>query len=148
MHSRRKGKSRSHKPPVKAAPAWLGKDKKEIESLVVSLAREGKAASEIGRLLRDEHGVPSVAAATNKRVNEILDEHKLRPGFPEDFMSLIRKAVMLRKHLERNPNDLHNRRGLELIEAKIHRLQKYYKRAERLPADWFYEPEQAALLVK
>ncbi|HIE33746.1 MAG TPA: 30S ribosomal protein S15, partial [Candidatus Altiarchaeales archaeon] len=64
-----------------------------------------------------------------------------------DLENLIRKAVNLRKHLEQNKKDLHNRRALQLIESKIRRLTKYYKGAGKLPENWMYEPEKAKLMV-
>lgn len=148
MHARRKGKSGSRKPPTKTPPSWVDVDKKKCEELVVKLAKEGKSASDIGRILRDVHGIPSVKAITSKSITEILKENGLAPDLPEDFMNLIKKAVNLRKHLEKNPKDLHNKRGLMLIESKIKRLQKYYKKKHVLPEDWYYDPETAVLLVK
>lgn len=148
MHARRKGKSGSKKPQTKKAPEWVSVDKAECEALVIQLAKEGKGASAIGRVLRDAHGVPSVRAITGKTVTDILKENKLQPDLPEDMMSLIKRAVLLRKHLDKNKKDLHNKRSLALIEAKIRRLQSYYKKEGVLPQGWFYDAGTAALLVK
>ncbi|HEX2014524.1 MAG TPA: 30S ribosomal protein S15 [Nitrososphaera sp.] len=35
-------------------------------------------------------------------------------------------------------SDHRNVRSLELVEAKIHRLSKYYKRKGKLPQNWKY----------
>lgn len=148
MHARKKGKSGSKKPAIKTKPDWVTMDKKEVEKLVIKLAKEGAAPSVIGRSLRDLYGIPSVKAVVGKTILGILKENKVEPEYPEDLLSLIKKAVFLRKHLEKNPKDLHNKRGLTLIESKIKRLQKYYKKKKVLPANWFYNPEEAALLVK
>ena len=148
MHSRRKGKSGSTRPTAMASPKWVELSKEACEKLVVELAKEGKSASDIGRILRDSHGVPSVKWLTDKTVLQILKENKLEGEFPEDMMNLMKKAVELRKHLDKNTKDVHNRRGLLLIESKIKRLQKYYKGRGILHAKWYYNPEQAALLVK
>lgn len=133
---------------MKNPPRWVDMTKKDCEELVLKLAREGKSASDIGRILRDVHGVPDVKSITGRSVTGILKENKLAPDLPEDFMNLIKKAVNLRKHLEKNTKDLHNKRGLALIESKIKRLQKHYKEKHVLPEDWYYNPETAALLVK
>ncbi|MFC2175318.1 30S ribosomal protein S15, partial [archaeon] len=98
--------------------------------------------------LRDSYGIPSAKDVTGKTITAMLKEQKLAPDYPEDILSLIKKAVFLRKHLEKNPKDIHNKRGLTLIESKIKRLQKYYKKKKVLPKDWYYKPEEAALLVK
>jgi len=148
MHARKRGKSGSKKPAVKAKPDWVEADKREVEKLVEKLAKDGMAPSAIGRELRDSYGIPSAKAVTGKTVNQMLKEQKLQPEYPEDLLSLIKKALFLRKHLEKNPKDTHNRRGLQLIESKIKRLQKYYKRKKVLPKDWYYKPEEAGLLVK
>ena len=54
----------------------------------------------------------------------------------------------MREHLRTNRSDKHNRTKLIHVESKIARLAKYYTREGVLPADWKYDPETAALLVK
>ena len=148
MHARKRGKSGSKRPAVKAKPDWVEAEKRDIEKLVITLAKEGHNQSAIGRQLRDSYGIPRVKEATGKTVGRILKENKASAEYPEDLLNLIKKALMLRKHLEKNTRDVHNRRGLTLIESKIKRLQDYYKRKHVLPAGWYYNPEEAALLVK
>ena len=148
MHSRKKGKSGSTRPPVATKAEWVELNERDIENLVVKLAKEGKSPSAIGLELRDSYGVPLVKPITGKSILQILKENKLAPEFPEDMLSLIKKAVFLRKHLDRNPRDIHNRHGLLLVESKIKRLQRYYKRKKVLPNDWYYNAEEASLLVK
>ncbi len=148
MHARKKGKSGSKRPAKRVKPEWVEKSPEEVEELVVKLAKEGKRPSEIGLVLRDQYGVPDVKAITGKRVVQILKEHNLAPKFPQDLMDLMRKAVNLRKHLEKHRKDLHNRRALTLIEAKIKRLVDYYKDEGVLPKDWYYNPDEAAILIR
>jgi small subunit ribosomal protein S15 len=57
----------------------------------------------------------------------------------------MKRAVRVRKHLDEHPKDYHSKRGLQLIESKIHRLVKYYKREGILPPDWKYDPSKVAL---
>ena len=94
----------------------------------------------IGIILRDMYGIPDVRRITGKKLTQILREHGLEPEIPEDLDNLIRRAINLRKHLAKNPKDLHSKRGLQLIESKIKRLIKYYKRKGRLPKDRRYNP--------
>ena len=148
MHSRKKGKSGSTRPALKVKADWVTLDEKEVEKLVVKLAKEGKSPSEIGRELRDNYGVPLVKPIAGRRVLQILKDNKLAPEFPEDLLNLIKKAVFLRKHLEKNPKDIHNKHGLMLVESKIKRLQRYYKKKNVLPKDWYYNADEASLLVK
>ncbi len=141
MHSRDKGKSGSTRPPRVTPPSWVEYSPEEVESLVVDLAKQGYEPSMIGIKLRDEYGIPDVKLITGKKITEILEEHGLAPEIPEDLLNLIRRAKRLREHLKRHPKDLHSKRGLQLIESKIHRLVKYYKRKGKLPKDWKYDPE-------
>ncbi len=148
MHARRKGKSGSTRPPHRKKPEWVKASPEEVEELVVKLAKEGKRPSDIGLILRDQYGIPDVRAITGKRIVQIMKAHNLAPKFPQDLMDLMKKAVRLRKHLEKHPKDIHNRRALSLIEAKIKRLVDYYKDEGVLAKDWYYNPDEAAILVK
>jgi small subunit ribosomal protein S15 len=134
--------------PVRFVPKWVKYKKKDVEDLVVKLAKEGNTSSKIGMILRDRYGIPDVKAITGKSITEIMKENKLYPQFPEDLLSLFRKAVKLREHLEKNKADKHSLRGLQLLESKIRRLSKYYIRKGILPKDWKYSPEEAKLLVQ
>jgi small subunit ribosomal protein S15 len=147
LHTRKRGASKSKKPAVKAAPAWVKLSKDEIASVADKLSREGKTPAAIGQVLRDQYGVPSAKVMTGKRVTAILSDKGSAPQYPSDLMSLIRRAVRMRKHVLANKKDTHNRQKLSHVEAKIKRLVKYY-RGNKLPDDWKYDPEQAELLVK
>ena len=148
MHSRAKGRSGSKKPPVKIVPKWVKYSKKEVQDLIVKLAKEGHSSAAIGLILRDQYGIPDVKAITNKRISQILKEKGLYPEIPEDLLNLMKRAVRLRKHLEKHKKDLHSRRGLQNMESKIRRLAKYYIREGMLPKNWKYDPEKAKILVQ
>ena len=148
MHSRRRGKSGSKRPPRTSVPHWVEKRPEEVVDLVVTMSKEGHGPSMVGIILRDQYGIPDVRLITGKSINEILKENNLQTEFPEDLFNLIARAVNLRKHLELNPKDLHSTRGLELIEAKIRRLGKYYTEKGRIPEKWRYDPEKAQLIVR
>lgn len=148
MHSRAKGKSRSTKPSKKIVPSWLKYKPKEVELLVIKYAKEGKPSSKIGVYLRDEYGIPDVKLITKKSITQILKGKNLLKEIPEDLMALIRKAVLIRKHLSENKKDMPAKRGLQLTESKIKRLTKYYKRTERLSMTWKYDPAKIKLVVE
>ncbi|KAA0003107.1 MAG: 30S ribosomal protein S15 [Thermoplasmata archaeon] len=137
MHARRKGKSSSKHPVERIHPEWSLKPE-EIEEKILKLAEEGKPPAMIGLILRDVYGVPDVKAALGKKLTKVLAEHGLAPEIPEDLANLIDKRNNLIKHLNRHSKDLHNKRRLQLIEAKIKRLVKYYKREGKLPEKWSY----------
>lgn len=147
MHTRRKGKSGSKHPLRTAKPDFVSYEEGEIEELIVKLAKEENSPSRIGVILRDQYGIPSVKDVTGKKVGSYLSKNKLSTAMPEDLSNLIKKALSLRKHLESNKKDLHNKRSLQLAESKIHRLGKYYRNAGRLAADWRYDPDTAKLIT-
>ena len=71
----------------------------------------------------------------------------LAPDIPEDLYHLIKKAVSVRKHLERNRKDRDSKFRLILIESRIHRLARYYRLAKKLPPNWRYESATASAMV-
>ncbi len=148
IHARKRGKSGSKKPPRSHKPKWVKASDKEIEELIVKLAKEGKRPSEIGLILRDEYGIPGTRYTIGKKLVKVLKEKNLVTKMPQDLMDLMKKAVKLRKHIERHPKDTHNKRALQLTEAKIKRLVKYYKKEGVIEKSWYYNPEEAAILIK
>jgi len=147
MYARRRGKSGSTRPISSSlretAPEWVDMTAKEVEKKVVELYESGLSTSEIGILLRDNYGVPSVAEVTGKKVTAILKEQGIAGQLPEDLQNLMRRALRIRKHLGVNKHDVHNKRALQLAESKIRRLGKYYRKEHVLPEDWKYKPEIA-----
>ena len=148
MHTRKRGKAGSKKPSTRTTPKWVRYKKDEVERLILKLANEGNSSANIGLILRDQFGIPSVKTITGKTVSKIMRENKIYPKYPEDLFNLLKQAVNLRSHLEKNKRDYTSKRGLELFESKIRRLGKYYVKSGVLPEDWRYDPEQAKLLVQ
>lgn len=136
MPKKEKGKSHSTRPVSRRSPSWCKYQPEEAEALIAKLAKEGHSPSMIGTILRDRYAIPLTRSITGKSVTRILEDVELAPSMPEDLDNLIRKATKLAVHLERHKTDLHNKRALQIVEAKIHRLSKYYKRAGILPEDW------------
>merc|ERR1712035_145731 len=69
------------------------------------------------------------------------------PELPEDLYFMIKKAVGMRKHLERNRKDRDGKFRLILIESRIHRLSRYYRQKGVLPPNFKYESATASALV-
>jgi small subunit ribosomal protein S15 len=148
MHSRARGQSGSTRPASKTAPGWIDYKPREIEELVVTLFNQGHTQAEIGIILRDQYGIPRVKVVTGKTIEKILTEHKLTSDIPRDLLNLIKRSVSQEKHMKENKKDYTAKRGYQLTVSKIRRLTKYYIGNGKLPADWRYTPESAALLVK
>ncbi|MEM1597365.1 MAG: 30S ribosomal protein S15 [Pyrobaculum sp.] len=143
----KRGRSSSVRPAHPTVPNWIQYTPDEVELLAVELARRGFPPSQIGIILRDQYGIPQIKPVTGKKLTKILEEHGVRQELPEDLLNLIRRALRIRKHLEEHPKDMSSRRGLQLVEAKIHRLVKYYKRVGKLPKDFVYSPEALSHLA-
>ena len=148
MHARRKGKSCSKRPLITENPAWVTLSATEIEDIIVKMAKDGNNSAKIGLVLRDQYGVPDVKLATGKTITAIMKEKGVAPALPEDLANLMRRAIDLNVHLKENRGDISNKRGLMLIEAKIRRLERYYKANNVLPADWKYSLNTAELMLK
>jgi len=143
IHAHRKGKSHSTR-PLKSVASWVTLGKDEIISMIVKMAKDGLGPSEIGIKLRDEYGIPLAKPIVGKSITEILEENGASGEMPEELDILVRKALGLQKHLRTHKSDRNNVRSLELLEAKVHRLAKYFKREGRLPQNWKY----AAVVAK
>lgn len=144
FHMSRQG---SVAPIVDKAPEWVGMTAEQVVAKVQEMARDGMQPAKIGLVLRDAHGVPSVELVTGKKVGAIIAEANLAPSVPQELTNLINRAINLMDHLRTNRQDLHNRRGLEQIEARIRKLARYYKGEGMLAENWKYTRDQARLLV-
>ncbi|KAA0066416.1 40S ribosomal protein S13-like [Cucumis melo var. makuwa] len=71
----------------------------------------------IGVILRDSHGTAEVKSVTGNKILRILKAHGLAPEIPEDLYPLIKKAVSIRKHLERNRKDKDSKFRLILVDS-------------------------------
>lgn len=149
MYKSRKGQSGSTRPHVTEAPEWSNTDKEAVETLVLDLAKSGLSTAQIGTVLRDEHAVPNARLVLGKRIGQYLAEQDMMGTYPEDMMNLMRQAVAIINHLgSGNHKDIHNKRALEITEAKIRRLASYYIGEKRLPSDWRYKRDELRLMVE
>ena len=128
-------------------PSWLKMNSNDIIEQIVKLAKKGMMPSQIGVMLRDWHGVAQVRWITGNKILRILKAKKIAPALPEDLYHMIKKAVVMRKHLERNRKDKDAKFRLILVESRIHRLARYYKTKRVLAPNWKYESSTASALV-
>ncbi|RMY53291.1 hypothetical protein D0863_13997 [Hortaea werneckii] len=172
LHSKGKGIADSAIPYSRTPPAWLKTTPDQVVDQICKLARKGVTPSQIGVVLRDSHGVAQVKIVTGNKILRILKGNGLAPEIPEDLYMLIKKAsylnfalsnlkrwsnsiltrltlqaVAVRKHLERNRKDKDSKFRMILIESRIHRLSRYYKKVGALPPTWKYESATASTLV-
>jgi small subunit ribosomal protein S15 len=147
MHTKKHGKSKSRK-PIGEAVTKQEVDRGSLDIAIEKYAKQGMSPALIGLKLKSEHNVPYIKAHMGKRLVGILKEKKLSGSIPADMFDLMKKAVKMHKHLERNKQDQHNFTVLHRIESKINRLSKYYRRQGTLPEKWKYDPKEAELLIK
>ena len=147
MHTPGKGMSRRALPYKRSPPSWLKVSASEVNDTINKLARKGNTPSQIGVILRDTHGVAQVSSVTGSKVLRILKAHGLAPDLPEDLYFLIKKAVSVRKHLDKFRQDKDAKFRLILIESRIHRLARYYRTSRKLAPNWKYESATASTLV-
>merc|ERR1712070_671791 len=142
-----KGISSSATPYRRKPPSWLKMKPEDVCDHIAKLAKKGLTPSQIGVTLRDSFGVPQVKTVAGNKILRILKANGLAPDLPEDLYCLIKKAVAVRKHLDRNRKDKDSKFRLILVESRIHRLARYYKRNKALPASFKYVSATASALV-
>merc|ERR1712138_334369 len=147
MHAPGKGLSQSALPYSRNVASWCKLSAEDVKEHIFKLAKKGLRPSQIGVILRDSHGVAQVRFVTGNQILRILKAKGLAPDLPEDLYHLIKKAVAMRKHLERNRKDTDSKFRLILVESRIHRLSRYYKSKSVLPPNWKYESATASALV-
>ncbi|XP_027158283.1 40S ribosomal protein S13-2-like [Coffea eugenioides] len=120
-----------HHPPLPLPPWWL--QEAQEENPHQAQEEEGQGCRPLvlqGRRLRQcleaQEGVFLVRRA----------RAGFAPEIPEDLYHLIKKAIAIRKHLERNRKDKDSKFRLILVESRIHRLARYYKKTKKLPPNW------------
>ena len=144
IHAHTHGKSHSTRPTSKDIP-WKNIDPTELNDLILKYHKDGLTPSQIGIELRDRHAVPLVKNVLGKTLTQVLIENNITFTMPEDLSNLVQKALGLQRHLRAHNSDHRNVRSLELIEAKVHRLSKYYKRMGKIKKDWKYASVVAQL---
>merc|ERR1711981_938393 len=126
----------------------MGKFHRERTAAMGRMHSKGKGIAR--RSLPYKRTPPSwVKQSAQDTVKEICNMAKkgYTPSLPEDLHCLIKKAVAVRKHLEKNRADKDSKFRLILIESRIHRLSRYYRLAKMLPPNFKYDSANAAALV-
>lgn len=147
VYGKGKGISSSALPYKRRSPSWLKIKSEDVIEHVTKLAKKGLTPSQIGVTLRDSFGIPQLKTVTGSKILRILKTKGMAPEIPEDLYHLIKKAVAMRKHLEKNRKDKDSKFHLILVESRIHRLARYYRRSKQLPASWKYQSASAAAIV-
>ncbi len=122
--------------------------KEKVEQIILDLAKQGKTASEIGIILRDQYGIYDVREVIGMKLKKFLKEKGVYSEIPEDLKALFKRYLIVEKHLSLHKKDKHSKRGLRIIESKIKRLINYYKEKGELDPKFRFNKEQIALYLK
>ncbi|KAI3381982.1 hypothetical protein SNEBB_008053 [Seison nebaliae] len=147
MYTPGKGISQSALPYRRTVPSWVKMTAEEVQAEILTLAKRGLTPSKIGVCLRDQSAVPQVRFLTGNKILRIMKANGVAPEIPEDLYHLIKKAVNIRKHFDKNRKDNDAKFRLILVESRIHRLARYYKRKQVLPPTWKYKSSTASAMV-
>ena len=147
MHSKGHGISRRSLPYRKAPPSWVQISASDLTEQIVRMAKRGQSPSQIGVVLRDQYGIPQVKGVTGSKILRILKTQGVAPQLPEDLYHLIKKAVNIRKHIEKFRADTDGKFRLILVESRIHRLARYYRKSKALPPTFRYQSKKADTLI-
>ena len=147
MYTDGKGIARRCLPYRRRPPSWVQISTNDLVDQIIKMAKKGSSPSQIGVILRDNHGIPQVKGITGSKILRILKKNGLAPEIPEDLYHLIKKAVNIRKHMERNRKDRDGKYRLILVESRIHRLARYYRSVKKLPPKWKYQSKKADTLI-
>ncbi len=129
-------------------PHWLTYKPEEVEKIIINKYQQGLTKSQIGTILRDQYGIPSIKDLTGKNISQILKKAGIKEELPEDLIALYKKAIKLHAHLDKERKDKKSKRSLVVLENRINRLINYYKQKKVLPKDYVYTVEKARLTVK
>ncbi|OLL22011.1 40S ribosomal protein S13 [Neolecta irregularis DAH-3] len=147
MHSKGKGMAASALPYSRKPPSWLKTSPDEVVEQIIKYSKKGLAPSQIGVVLRDSHGIAQVKNVTGNKIVRLLKMNGIVSKLPEDLYNLMKKALAVRGHLERNRKDKDAKFRLILIESRIHRLARYYKTTGAIAPTFKYEAATAAAQI-
>lgn len=106
---------------VSGKPSWIKLSGKELEDIVVELAKSGKSPAQIGLVLRDVHGIPS-SKLLGKKITDILRERKI--VFMTDKDVVDKKIETLKAHSAKHKHDYTSSRALSKRLWDLYKLEK------------------------
>lgn len=92
-----------------AKPSWIKMKPKEMEEIIVEMAKQGETPAKIGLILRDKYGIPK-SKLFGKRIAEILKEKGVSYKTEKDVLET--NIERLRGHIARNKFDYGASRSL------------------------------------
>ncbi|HVY01224.1 MAG TPA: hypothetical protein VHA12_00475 [Candidatus Nanoarchaeia archaeon] len=102
-----------------AKPEWMKMSAKEVEKLIVDLAKQGNTPEKIGLILRDKHGIPK-AKLVGKKISQVLKE----AGITYDTLKNVqeKRISALDNHIKAHKHDTSAKRSLAKRMWVVHKL--------------------------
>lgn len=102
-------------------PNWLKVKPSDMEKIVIDLAKQGKSSSEIGMILRDQHGIPK-SKLLGKKISKIVKEANINLNDEKELIG--QKIKGLNAHLDKNKHDKKAKRSLMKSSWIVHKLEQ------------------------
>jgi len=105
-----------------AKPTWVKMKEPELKKVIAELAKK-YPSSQIGMMLRDQYGIPTVRIY-GKKLNDYLKE--LGIDAKEDLVNADKKVDNLKEHLKNNITDRNSKHRLQKAQARLNIIKRYY----------------------
>ncbi len=94
---------------------------KEVEKIIIDLAKQGNSSEKIGLILRDQHGIPK-AKTLGIKVGSIMEKN----GFAKnnDKKNIISKIENLGNHFKKNKHDYTAQRKSVMYASRVKKMEK------------------------
>ncbi len=103
-------------------PAWVKMTESELKKVIAELAKK-YPSSQIGMMLRDQYGIPTVRIY-GKKLNDYLKE--LGIDVKEDLVNAEKKVDNLKDHMSNNITDKNSKHKLQKAQARLNIIKRYY----------------------
>ena len=106
-------------------PEWVKIKEDDLKKIIKELA-EKYPPSVIGKILRDQYGIPSTKVVFGKNLSKYLKEENMWKN--EELENSKKKLERMKEHLKKNPQDKKTKHKIQKSQAKAISLEKYYKK--------------------
>jgi ribosomal protein S15P/S13E len=90
-------------------PEWIKMKQSDVEKLIVELGNKGNSPTQIGVILRDQHGIPK-AKLLGKKISKVLKENNVKTSTEKDQMQ--KRISALEVHISQKAHDKNAKRSL------------------------------------
>lgn len=93
----------------------------ELKEVIAELAKT-KSPSQIGFILRDQHGIPTTKIF-GKKLKEYLEELRIEKN--EELTNAEKKVERIKEHLKSNITDRKTKHKLQKAQSRLNIVRKY-----------------------